>query len=135
MKRGKITLSCNISVPLCQPACLSVCLSVPRSLIIHETLGVFLCNLTMGSCNEHLRVPNVFKIGKYNDDALVDLGAFMNVSRMYLSAKCLSERKILIRKFAEKMKRKVDVKYTYFLSPTVFEMFKPNGERAPDLLH
>jgi len=32
------------------------------------------------------------------------------------------------------MNRRFDVKYTYSLSPTFFEMVKPNGERAPDLL-
>jgi hypothetical protein len=63
MKCGKITLSCNISVPLCLPACLFVCLSVLRTLIIPERLGVFFCNLTMGSCTGHLRVPSVIKIG------------------------------------------------------------------------
>jgi hypothetical protein len=68
------------------------------------------------------------------DNSLVDLRAFVNASLMYLSAKCLSERKILLRKAAEEMKRSVDVTYTYSLSLAVFELFKPNGERAPHLL-
>jgi hypothetical protein len=68
------------------------------------------------------------------DSSLVDLLAFVNVSLMYLSAKCLSARKILLRKVAEEMKRSVDVRYTYSLSLAVFELFKPNGGRAPHLL-
>jgi len=48
---NKLQISCILLASLF--TLLLCCLPAPRALKIPETLGVFLCNLTMGSCTEH----------------------------------------------------------------------------------